>query len=30
VPSLRAAHSRRRTHWRKMKSIIRDAVQVET
>jgi hypothetical protein len=23
VPSLRADHSRRRTHWRKMKSIIR-------
>lgn len=30
VPSLRAAHSRRRTHWRKMKSIMRGAVHVVT
>jgi hypothetical protein len=25
VPSFRADHSRRRTHWRKMKSIIRSS-----
>jgi hypothetical protein len=25
VPSLRADHSKRRTHWRKMKSIIRSS-----